>query len=192
MLMNKTQLLLAAVIVIILSFVLGFVMGRYTDADLYYFDSFTTSGSLVAQYLLAKKYLQNWLLWIIVDMVAIPVYLYKGLYYFSLLFLVYLIICIYGYVSWKKNLSVQSSETRKGVWNKIHTPFIYFLVHLFYPKPFTCLVRLLLRLDALFLCQVFLLESLSIIEMTFGRNWEASVWSVISLSLAIAVLVDFL
>ncbi|MEE9438070.1 MAG: nicotinamide riboside transporter PnuC [Saprospiraceae bacterium] len=82
--------------------ILGYLMHTYTDADLPYFDAFTTSGSLIAQYLLAKKYLQNWWLWIIVDIVAIPMYLYKGLYIIAGLFAVYLILSIYGYLEWKK------------------------------------------------------------------------------------------
>lgn len=86
---------------------LGYIMQMNTDADLPYFDAFTTTGSLLAQYLLAKKYLQNWLLWIIVDIVAIPIYLYKGLYYFSFLFFIYLIICIFGYVTWNKKYNYE-------------------------------------------------------------------------------------
>ncbi len=89
-------------IIALLTLALGYLMGTYTDADLFYFDAFTTSGSLVAQYLLAKKYLQNWMIWIAVDLVAIPLYLYKSLYFFSFLFAVYLVICIYGFVSWRK------------------------------------------------------------------------------------------
>lgn len=92
---------MAFLAIVLLTLGLGYFMGTYTDADLFYFDAFTTSGSLVAQFLLAKKYLQNWLIWIVVDMVAIPLYLYKGLYFFAFLFLVYLVICIYGYKQWK-------------------------------------------------------------------------------------------
>jgi len=97
----------SAAVVILGSLVLGYFMTKFTDADLPYFDAFTTSGSLVAQFLLAKKYLQNWLLWIIVDLVAIPIYLYKGLYYFSFLFFVYLLLCIYGYITWKKKMKLK-------------------------------------------------------------------------------------
>ncbi|MBT8189905.1 MAG: nicotinamide riboside transporter PnuC, partial [Bacteroidia bacterium] len=102
--LSRSGIMISAVTVIILAFGLGYFMGTFTDADLYYFDAFTTAGSLVAQYLLAKKYLQNWLLWIIVDVVAIPVYLYKGLYFFSFLFAVYLVLCVYGLRSWRKTM----------------------------------------------------------------------------------------
>lgn len=83
------------------SYLWGWIMASTTDADLPYFDSFTTVGSLIAQYLLSRKVLFNWLLWIMVDVVAVNVYLYKGLYFFGALFAVYLILCIKGYISWK-------------------------------------------------------------------------------------------
>ena len=93
--------------IVTLAILWGFIMDRWTDADLPYFDSFTTSGSLVAQYLLAKKVLENWIIWIIVDVVAINMYLYKGLYYFAFLFLVYLGLCILGYRNWRSSMSRQ-------------------------------------------------------------------------------------
>jgi len=107
-LLSAKGVFLAILCICIATAILGYVMGNYTDADLPFFDAFTTSASLVAQFLLAKKYLQNWLFWIVVDLVAIPIYLYKGLYYFSFLFAVYLLICIYGYFSWsQKEIAIE-------------------------------------------------------------------------------------
>ncbi len=80
----------------------GYTMLRYFNADFAYFDAFTTVGSLVAQYLLAKKYIENWLVWIIVDIVAIGVYTFKGLFFVTFLFMVYLVLCTKGYLDWKK------------------------------------------------------------------------------------------
>lgn len=107
-LLNKLQLAIAIGISFMGAIIIGFLMTTYTDADLAYFDAFTTSTSLVAQYLLAKKYLQNWLLWIIADLVALPVYLYKGLYYIAFLFLAYLLLSIWGYQEWRKNLETKT------------------------------------------------------------------------------------
>ena len=67
-----------------------------------YADSFTAVGSIVAQFLLAKKYIENWILWIIVDIVAIAIYVQLGLYYTAFLFLVYIGLCIFGWISWTK------------------------------------------------------------------------------------------
>jgi nicotinamide mononucleotide transporter len=109
--MTLKQLLFAVFTVGIGTMGLGYVMDLYTDADLAYFDAFTTTGSLLAQYLLARKFLENWWFWIVVDIVAIPVYLYKELYFFSFLFFVYLVICVWGYFSWRQNFNLSSPKS---------------------------------------------------------------------------------
>ncbi len=106
--LSKTGLTYSALITVVGCFILGYLMSSYTDADLPFLDAFTTSGSLVAQYLLAKKYLQNWWLWIIVDLVAIPMYIYKELYVVAFLFVVFLVLSIWGYINWKKVLETNS------------------------------------------------------------------------------------
>ncbi len=103
-LLKNTEYALWTIVIVAGTTALGTAMSAWTDADLPYFDAFTTTGSLVAQFLLARKILQNWLLWIIVDIVAINVYLYKGLYYFAFLFFVYLLLCIKGYRDWRHGL----------------------------------------------------------------------------------------
>ena len=110
LIMDWKQIGLASGITLIGTAILGYVMNENTDADVPYFDAFTTCGSLVAQYLLARKFLQNWIFWIVVDLVAIPLYIYKGLYVVAALFVVYLGICIYGYWSWKKAMDPGSSQ----------------------------------------------------------------------------------
>ncbi len=96
-------------IIIVATTIWGWNMEHFTRAQFVYYDAFTTVGSLVAQYLLAKKYLENWYVWIIVDLVAIPVYLAKGLHLTALLFGVYLALCIYGLLQWKKQLKPVAS-----------------------------------------------------------------------------------
>lgn len=111
--LSKKGLLTSVLVTIGGTFLIGYLMSTYTDADLAFFDAFTTSGSLVAQYLLAKKYLQNWWLWIIVDLVAIPLYIYKGIWIIAGLFFVYLMICIWGYIRWNNKLKQNLSITTK-------------------------------------------------------------------------------
>jgi nicotinamide mononucleotide transporter len=83
----------------------GTVMYRFTDADYPFPDAFTTVASLVAQYLLARKKLENWILWIIVDLVAINIYFLKELYFTSGLYLVFLILCIIGWKKWQSDMN---------------------------------------------------------------------------------------
>lgn len=83
----------------------GWLMARHTDADFPYFDAFTTVASLAAQYLMARKKLENWIIWIVVDMVAIQIYYLKGLYVTSFLFAVYLALSVKGWREWKHSMS---------------------------------------------------------------------------------------
>lgn len=71
-------------------------------SDLPLGDAFTTSASIVATWMLARKILENWLYWIVIDAVSLGMYIYKGLYITSLLFLIYTIMAVIGYFQWKK------------------------------------------------------------------------------------------
>lgn len=79
---------------------LGTFMSRLTDADLAYADATTSVLSIQAQILLARRRLENWLLWIVVDMLAIGIYFVKGLYPTMLLYGVFLVMASGGLVSW--------------------------------------------------------------------------------------------
>ncbi|WP_210513733.1 nicotinamide riboside transporter PnuC [Hymenobacter terricola] len=82
----------------------GYYLRHHTDASLPYLDSFTTAGSIVAQYLLTRKRLENWLLWILVDIIYVPVLWYKELYPTSLLYALYLGLAAYGYREWRRDM----------------------------------------------------------------------------------------
>ena len=82
----------------------GYVMATNTDAALPYPDAFTTVASLSAQWLMARKRLESWVLWIIVDIVATIVYYLKGLYLTSGLYLVFLGMATAGLFSWHKSM----------------------------------------------------------------------------------------
>lgn len=94
------------IIIIVIGFLIwGYLMNRYTDADYAYVDAFTTVTSLVAQWFLAKKKIENWVLWMIVNVIAIGLYYVKGIVLTSGLYAIYLILAFMGFFSWKKNLS---------------------------------------------------------------------------------------
>jgi len=86
--------------------VMAYVLSNYTDSDVPYLDSLTTGIFLVAMWLMAKKKIENWIAWIIGDMISIPLYAYKGLYLTSFQFMVFLGIAIAGYVEWRRRLRV--------------------------------------------------------------------------------------
>ena len=75
-----------------------------TDSDVVFLDSITTALSLTGMLLLARRKLENWIYWIIADIIYIPLYIYKELYPTSLQFFIFLILAILGYRNWKKEL----------------------------------------------------------------------------------------
>lgn len=68
-----------------------------------FLDALTTVASLVAQYMLTKKYLQNWYVWIAVDVIYIGLYFYKGLSLTAILYAIFLTMCLVGLKAWRKN-----------------------------------------------------------------------------------------
>jgi len=78
----------------------GALLERYTDAALPYLDSFTTWGSILTTWMVTRKILENWLYWLVIDSVSIYLYLDRGLYLTAGLFVLYLIIVLFGYRKW--------------------------------------------------------------------------------------------
>jgi nicotinamide mononucleotide transporter len=83
---------------------LGTILARYTDQALPYWDSGIAAFSLVAQWMLARKLIENWLLWFAIDVVAVGVYLTRGLYPTSVLYFVYLGLAVAGWRAWRQSL----------------------------------------------------------------------------------------
>ncbi|GIV57834.1 MAG: transporter [Rhodothermaceae bacterium] len=83
---------------------MGYLLARFTNADLPYWDSATTVFSLVGTWMTARKILENWLLWIAVDTLYVVIYVYKGLYLTSVLFALYLVLATMGYFAWKRTM----------------------------------------------------------------------------------------
>ncbi|MGB5666853.1 MAG: nicotinamide riboside transporter PnuC [Maribacter sp.] len=69
-----------------------------------YVDTLTTAIFFVGMWLMAKRKIENWIYWIIGDIISIPLYFYKGFTFTSLQYLIFTIIAIFGYLAWKKNL----------------------------------------------------------------------------------------
>jgi nicotinamide mononucleotide transporter len=83
---------------------LGYAFDQYTSASMAYVDSFTTVFAVIATWMMVERYLENWIIWIVADAIAIYLYVVKDHYPIALLFIVYTIISIFGYYNWKKIL----------------------------------------------------------------------------------------
>lgn len=70
-----------------------------------YVDTLTTAIFFVGMWLMAKKKLENWVYWIVGDIISVPLYYYKGLMFTSFQYLIFTIIAIYGYKAWKTSLN---------------------------------------------------------------------------------------
>ena len=82
---------------------IGIILDRFTDSPVPYWDAFTTALSFTATWMLARKILENWILWIIVDAVSMALYLYRGLYPTLFLFAIYTTMAVIGYMKWKRS-----------------------------------------------------------------------------------------
>ncbi len=82
----------------------GFLLDKYTDTDVPYYDAFCTIASFIAQFLMTRKKLENWLIWIVVDILYIPLYIHKGLFATAVLYFLFLFIALKGFLDWRKDL----------------------------------------------------------------------------------------
>ncbi len=98
--------LVAVVSVTLLTGISGALLAHNTSATLPYLDSFTTWGSVLTTWMVARKIIENWLYWIAIDSVSIVLYLNTGMYLTALLFAGYVIIVIFGYLAWRKHLEL--------------------------------------------------------------------------------------
>jgi len=73
-----------------------------------YIDTFTTAIFFVGMWLMARRKVENWIFWIIGDLISIPLYFYKGFTFTSLQYLGFIVIAIFGYLAWKKHLSKET------------------------------------------------------------------------------------
>ena len=106
----RRYLVKLATIFLVTFAVIAFVLIRFTDSPVPYGDSFTTSLSILAMWMLAHKYIEQWLLWIVVNIVSTGLYFWKGLDTTAVLFIVYSIIPIFGYFKWKKMMIEQQQN----------------------------------------------------------------------------------
>lgn len=101
---TNRQALVLSILTVLLFLIYYFVLARLTDSALPFADSLMTAGSFIATWMLARKLIEHWLLWIIVDLFSVGVYLYQEMYSTTLLYVVYTVMAVVGYFSWRKSL----------------------------------------------------------------------------------------
>ncbi len=100
---RKTWLIVAG-LGVVTWLLLSTITSRLPGTSLPHLDSATTTISLIAQWMMTRKLLESWLLWVGVDVVYVGMFIYKGLYLTAFNYGVYLVIAVFGYYAWKKSL----------------------------------------------------------------------------------------
>ncbi|MGA1741577.1 MAG: nicotinamide riboside transporter PnuC [Pseudohongiellaceae bacterium] len=95
---------LILLLILLLAWLNGWYMQNYTAAAWPYVDSFTTWASILTTFMVIYKILENWIYWFVIDALSIYLYLDRGLYLTVLLFLIYLVIVVFGFISWRNRL----------------------------------------------------------------------------------------
>lgn len=101
LLKNKFRVMWLGIIAVS-TLILGYVMSN-VGASLPYWDAVTTTMSLTAQWLMSRKKLENWILWITVDVMALFIYTIKGLYMTTGLYALFLILATRGFIEWRRS-----------------------------------------------------------------------------------------
>ncbi len=104
------QHVIALVLIATLTFISGSLLNSGTDANLPYLDSFTTWASVVTTFMVARKILENWFYWLVIDSVSIYLYLDRELYFTSLLFAIYIVIIFFGWFAWNRSYRQREIE----------------------------------------------------------------------------------
>jgi nicotinamide mononucleotide transporter len=103
--MNRSTGLPLALAFTVLFIGIGFILKHNTDSTTIYPDALITTLSLIAQWMMCKKYLHHWILWIGIDLLSIGLYISKNLYLTSLLYCIFMLLCIKGYYQWRETFN---------------------------------------------------------------------------------------
>ncbi|MDE7180590.1 MAG: nicotinamide riboside transporter PnuC [Muribaculaceae bacterium] len=98
----RAQWLLLSATTLFLTMTIGWALATFTDSTVPWADGFTTALSIVALWMLARKYLEQWLVWMVVDVACVALYYYKGLPFTAGLYLLYAIIAVAGFRNWSR------------------------------------------------------------------------------------------
>ena len=106
---RATALVLAGIVVVGTG-VVAYVLATYTThAAIPFWDALTTVMSLTAQWMLAKKILENWLVWIVADIIYVGMFVYQGLYLTAILYAGFWVLAILGFLAWRKSMRAEGA-----------------------------------------------------------------------------------
>ena len=89
---------------------IGLVLQNWTNSTVPWQDSFTTSLSIFGLWMLARKWIEQWWVWFVVDAVSTALYIYKGIPFYAGLYALYTVLAVYGYFKWKRKMDAQALD----------------------------------------------------------------------------------
>ncbi len=107
---SARQAVVLAVIAVLVFIPIYLILTNFTDSTVPFYDSATTALSVVALWMLAKKHVEQWFVWIAVDAVSSGLYFYKGIYFTAVLYAVYTVVAVYGYRKWNLMEKTQHND----------------------------------------------------------------------------------
>ncbi|MFZ4564065.1 MAG: nicotinamide riboside transporter PnuC [Bacteroidales bacterium] len=102
--LSKLELLLNFLALTLFFIVIRFLLIRYTESQIPFWDSLTTAVYIIAQWLLSQKKIENWIMWIFADTVMVGLCAWEGLYFTSFQYLVFTFIATFGFLEWRIKL----------------------------------------------------------------------------------------
>jgi nicotinamide mononucleotide transporter len=112
--LSKKEWILSIAGTLVFFVILSYLLQNYTDSTVPHIDGFTTAVFIIGMWLMALKKIENWIYWIIGDVVSIPLYAYKSLVLTSFQFTVFLILAVAGYMEWRKKLNSIKADPVAG------------------------------------------------------------------------------
>ncbi len=94
----------------ILQLVIAWILIHFTDSSVPWADAFTTALSIIAMWMLARKYIEQWWVWLVVDVTCVALYIYKDLYFTAALYALYALIVFFGYRKWKQLMIAENER----------------------------------------------------------------------------------
>lgn len=96
------------VVYAVLHVVMYYLLSEFTDSRVPFFDSMSTALSIVAMWMLSRKLVEQWLVWLVVDAISVGLYLYKGIPITAMLYTLYCALALAGYMRWRKQVLIKS------------------------------------------------------------------------------------
>lgn len=116
------KIIVVAVLGIIIWMAIGFVLDKLTDSPFPYWDSLTTTLGIVGTWMLTQKYIEQWFVWIVCDIICVGLYFYKDLYPTAILYFIFAVLAVLGYFRWLKTMNgykIVDNKANFSLSNKI-------------------------------------------------------------------------